>query len=293
MKAARIFLILASMLAAAAGVQAEPAAVVESLQLPAWIKRDGAQVAVKPGMALGAGDEIGTGGDGRLLIRLSEGSHVKLGENVSFEVRDLQAGGSGDNPFKGVWAVLRGAFRFTTSALGANRKRDIDISVGTATIGIRGTDVWGKSDNKRDLVCLIEGHIEVMRATDAPLPMEPLTVYTAPRDAAPNPVVPVDMEELGRWAQETELSPGRGVLSEDGAYTVYVLSTRREDYAREARERYQAAGYPVEISSRQVNGAAWNRLGISGFVSFKDAAAFARRMEGVLETRGAWVAHST
>lgn len=291
MKTARIFLIL--ILVATAGVQAEPAAVVEGLQLPAWVKRDGMQTAVKPGMMLGAGDEVGTGGDGRLLIRLSEGSHVKLGENVSFEVRELQADDSGDSPFKGVWAVLRGAFRFTTSALGANRKRNIDISVGTATIGIRGTDVWGKSNNQQDLVCLIEGHIEVTRGAAAPLPMEPLTVYTAPHDATPNPVVPVDMEELGKWAQETELSPGQGVLSEDGAYTVYVLSTRSEDYAREARERYQAAGYPAEVSPHQVNGAGWNRLGISGFASFKDATAFARRMEGVLETRGAWVARST
>lgn len=291
MKVAWIFSIL--MLIMATGARAEPAAVVEGLQLPAWLKRDGAQVAIKPGMTLGAGDEIGTGGNGRLLIRLSEGSHVKLGENVSFEVRELQADDSGDNPFKGVWAVLRGAFRFTTSALGANRKRDIDISVGTATIGIRGTDVWGKSNNKQDLVCLIEGHIEVSRDSDATLAMEPLTVYTAPRNATPNPVVPADMEELGKWAQETELSPGQGVLREDGSYIVYVLSTRSEDYAREAREHYQAAGYPVEISSHEVNGADWNRLGISGFASFKDAAAFAGRMEGVLETRGAWVARST
>lgn len=291
MKAVRIFLI--AMLMTAAGVHAEPAAVVEGLQLPAWVKREGAQTAVKPGMTLGAGDEVGTGGDGRLLIRLSEGSHVKLGENVSFEVKELQADDGGNNPFRGVWAVLRGAFRFTTSALGANRKRNIDISVGTATIGIRGTDVWGKSNNKQDLVCLIEGHIDVTRGTAAPLPMKPLTVYTAPRDAAPNPVVPVDTEELGKWAQETELSPGQGVLSEDGAYTVYVLSTRSEDDAREARERYQAAGYPAEISTHEVNGADWNRLGINGFASFKDAAAFARHMEGVLETHGAWVARST
>lgn len=289
MRAARIFSIC--LLLIAAGVQAQPAAVVEGLQLPAWVNREGSQVAVKPGMELTAGDRIGTGGNGRLLIRLSEGSHVKLGENVSFEVKALRDGDAG-NPFRGVWAVLQGAFRFTTSASGANRKRDIDISVGTATMGIRGTDVWGKSNNEQDLICLIEGQIEVTREGDAPLAMtDPLTVYTAPRNAAPNPTVPAVMEELSKWAQETELSPGQGVLREDGSYIVYVLSTRSEDYAMEARKRYQAAGYPAEISShRQVNGADWNRLGIAGFISFEDAQAFARRMEGVLQTRGAWVA---
>lgn len=288
MRSARIFSMWVLM--AAASVQAESAAVVEGLQLPAWVTREGSQVAIKPGMALAAGDRIGTGGNGRLLIRLSEGSHVKLGENVSFEVKELQDSGSA-SPFRGVWAVLRGAFRFTTSALGADRKRNVDIGIGTATIGIRGTDVWGKSNNEQDLICLIEGQIEVTRAGDTPLAMaDPLTVYTAPRNAAPNPVVPAVMEELGKWAQETELSPGQGVLREDGSYIVYVLSTRSEDDAVGARERYQAAGYPAEISSHQVNGADWNRLGVAGFVSFEDALAFARRMEGVLETRGAWVA---
>ncbi|HEX7027516.1 MAG TPA: SPOR domain-containing protein [Gammaproteobacteria bacterium] len=289
MRAARIFSIW--LLVVAAGVQAQSAAVVEGLQLPAWVNREGSQVAVKPGMELTAGDRIGTGGNGRLLIRLSEGSHVKLGENVSFEVKELRDGGSADDPFRGVWAVLRGAFRFTTSASGANRKRNIDIGVGTATMGIRGTDVWGKSNNEQDLICLIEGQIEVTREGDAPLAMtDPLTVYTAPRKAAPNPIMPAVMEELGKWAQETELSPGQGVLREDGAYIVYLLSTRNVDDAQRVRQRYQAAGYPAEVSSHQVNGTDWNRLGVTGFVSFNDARTFARRMEGVLETRGAWVA---
>lgn len=288
MRSVRIFLMLALIVPACA--VAAPAAVVEGLQLPAWIKREGAQLAVRPGMTLAAGDRIGTGGNGRLLIRLSEGSHVKLGENVSFEIKDLQPGGN-DQPFMGVWAVLRGAFRFTTSALGANRKRNIDIGIGTATLGIRGTDVWGKSNDQQDLICLIEGRIEITRGGDAPLEMaEPLTVYTAPRNTPSNAVAPAIMEELGRWAQETELSPGQGILREDGAYIVYVLSTLSRDHAEKARERYQAAGYPAEISSHQVNGADWNRLGVAGFASFKDALAFARRMEGVLETQGAWVA---
>lgn len=287
MRSMRISLML--ILIVSAGALAEPAAVVEGLQLPAWVKREGAQVAVRPGMTLAAGDQIGTGGNGRLLIRLSEGSHVKLGENVNFEIRELQSGGNAE-PFRGVWAVLRGAFRFTTSVLGAGRKRNIDIGVGTATLGIRGTDVWGKSGNQQDLICLIEGRIEISRDGDAAVEMaEPLTVYTAPRNAPPNPVVPVVMEELGLWAQETELSPGQGVLREDGAYIVYLLSARNGNDAEQARRRYQAAGYPAEVTSHQVNGVNWNRLGVAGFVSFEDARAFARRMEGVLETRNAWV----
>jgi hypothetical protein len=41
---------------------------------------------------------------------------------------------------------------------------EVSIRVGTATIGIRGTDVWGKTDKDGDLVALLEGRIDITRA---------------------------------------------------------------------------------------------------------------------------------
>ena len=37
----------------------------------------------------------------------------------------------------------------------------MSIRVATVTAGIRGTDLWGKSAADRQIVCLIEGRIEV------------------------------------------------------------------------------------------------------------------------------------
>ena len=40
-------------------------------------------------------------------------------------------------------------------------ERDVRVKVNAVTAGIRGTDVWGKSESDRDIVCLLEGRIDV------------------------------------------------------------------------------------------------------------------------------------
>ena len=63
--------------------------------------------------------------------------------------------------------MVSGAFRFTTQALSRfHGERDVKVRIVTITAGIRGTDLWGKADKTRDIVCLIEGKITVS-ASDA------------------------------------------------------------------------------------------------------------------------------
>jgi len=68
---------------------AQPAAVVEGVQMPAWVERSGRTSPVAPGMALQAGDQVRTGAGSRLLVKLSEGSLVKLGENGTLRIAEL------------------------------------------------------------------------------------------------------------------------------------------------------------------------------------------------------------
>src|SRR5262245_54516573 len=129
---------------------AQPAAVVEGVQMPAWIERAGRTSPIAPGMALQAGDQVKTGAGSRLLVKLSEGSLVKLGENGTLRIAEM-------SPSKDLFAatlrVLEGAFRFTTDVAAKQRKRDVNISVATVTAGIRGTDLWGRSRDDRQIVC--------------------------------------------------------------------------------------------------------------------------------------------
>src|SRR5215212_4197070 len=62
-------------------VHAQPAVSVDSVQMPAWVERGGRRTPLLPGMELRAGDQIFTGAGSRAIVRLSEGSVVKLGEN--------------------------------------------------------------------------------------------------------------------------------------------------------------------------------------------------------------------
>ena len=72
-------LLLAFLLAIACmSALAQPAAVIEGVQLPAWRERDGVRAPLVPGMSLRAGDRIVTGADARAVVKLSEGSVVKL-----------------------------------------------------------------------------------------------------------------------------------------------------------------------------------------------------------------------
>jgi len=63
-------------------VLAQVAPTVEAMQMPAWVQRAGGRLPLLPGTQLRAGDQVVTGAGARLLIKLAEGSVVKLGENA-------------------------------------------------------------------------------------------------------------------------------------------------------------------------------------------------------------------
>ena len=64
-----------------ATAQAAPAAIVEAIQAPAWVERDGKRLPAAPGMELRNRDRIITGHEARTYVLLGDGSTVKFGEN--------------------------------------------------------------------------------------------------------------------------------------------------------------------------------------------------------------------
>ena len=163
-------------------------ATIDSVQMPAWVERNGVRQPLAPGKVLQNRDRVLTGADGRVLIQLAEGSAVKLGENAQL---DLNALGRRENSvFTAALDVARGAFRLTTGIFSSLRQqRAINVRIATITAGIRGTDLWGMSNAERDLVCLLEGHITVFHPLDQGREMsEALSFYVAPQGAAPDPI---------------------------------------------------------------------------------------------------------
>jgi hypothetical protein len=263
---------------------------IEALQMPAWLQRNGTMQALKPGTELQSTDVVVTGKQARILIRLDEGSLVKLGENGRLDLANLKPAQE-QGVFQAVLNVIKGAFRFTTTSIGKNRPRSVDVRIGSLTAGIRGTDIWGSSQIDKDILCLIEGNISVQRGNDPQFSMaDPLSFYIAPKDKPAEPVQPVPEEQLAKWAQETELQTGGGVISVDGRWTVNLMSLAVDQATVSIRERLDQAGYATEKQEVQVNGQTWFRVRVSGFSSRQDAQSFARAIDGQYGISQPWIA---
>lgn len=252
----RILIALITALFAAPSLAASALATVSAVQPPAWIETSGHKHALAAGQVVVAGDRLTTGAGARVHIELAEDSIVKLGENADFVVPLLTNGDSArpteSPPFKAALKVLTGAFRFTTRALGKAKAREIDVTIGVATAGIRGTDLWGKSDGAQDLIALLEGHIEVARAGDAPQKMDEAgTFFVVPHGKAPEPVKPAQAETIADWAAQTELVADDIAMYATGRYSARVGRFATRALARQQVDRLSQRGYAAEIAAEQ------------------------------------------
>jgi len=221
--------------------------VVEAVQMPAWVEREGGQRdPVFPGMVVRPSDRLKTGEGSRLLLRTREGSAVKLGANASFRLGAAEQ--RPGNVFAASMQVFEGAFRFTTDSLAKYRgRREITIQVANVTAGIRGTDLWGKSAPNREIVCLIEGRIEVAPQNEAPLTLDqPLQFYVR-ENGRSQPLASVAPEQLKQWAAETEIEAGRGAMRRGGHWKVTLVTVDTQAAVLDAYDRVREAGYPATI----------------------------------------------
>lgn len=277
---------LALLLSACAmpAMAAPPPAEVEALQMPAWLVRDGQRTPLAPGVRLRNGDRIDTGAGARALLRLPDGSMVKLGEKARFSLDGVGGARRADELFKATLNVLQGAFRFTTTALHKFRgKRDIEVRFPTVTAGIRGTDLWGKATAEREIVALIEGRITVTRRGARPLDLDqPKSLYQALRDAGVLPVEQISDEALAAYAAETEIAPGQGAAGKGGKWRVYAARVRSQAEALAVYDRLREAGYPAAIQPTQKEGVTVYQVRIGGLMSEADGVAVAIKLKSEL-----------
>ncbi len=233
----------ALMVVGATGAALAQTAKVEAVQYPAWLERDGKLAPLTPGTPLQSKDSVRTGGNARVLLRLSEGSTVKLGENARFRIESAEPKGV----FRAALQVLAGAFRFTTEAIAKRQHRDITIKVRNVTAGIRGTDVWGKAFDDRDLVCLLEGSVQVRSEGKPEVTLDkPLDFYQQPLGGEPQ-VARVDQKQVDLWARETEIEAGGGAARAGGKWTVVAGRFETRDSALKLARTLRARGFPARV----------------------------------------------
>jgi len=278
-------ILFAALLACAAlQAAAAPAALVEGVQMPAWVERAVSgglrRIPLAPGMELRGGDEVKTGAGSRAYLKLAEGSLVKLGENASLRILELSPDRGGI--FKAALNVLEGAFRFTTDVLAKERRRDVSIRVATVTAGIRGTDLWGKSDREdRQTVCLIEGKIEVGAEGEAPVTMDQERQFYRREKGKTAPVGFVEPAQLVQWAQQTEIADGQGAARAGGKWRVTLATAASQSAALDVYGQLRTAGYAAEIHPGKAGAKRLYRVQISRLPTKADAEALAAQLRGM------------
>lgn len=108
----------------------------------------------------------------RLLLRLGDGSLVKLGENGWLQIAEL-AQRRAKNFLSATLKVFAGAFRFTI-APESGTESEVTVQFATLIARLNAADIWGKKLGDREVLVLINGKVSV--ASDIPSQEERLLV---------------------------------------------------------------------------------------------------------------------
>jgi len=174
---------------------------VIELQERAWLARGNVVISLNLKENLQVGDQIRTGKNSRVWLKLPDNSVVKLGEFAMFTIHDLK---SSNNLLQGSFELLRGAFRLTTPPQ-TSTKHDFKIKINAITAGIRGTDIWGSIQTDKDLICLLEGQISVQSGVLKATLSKPRDYFIVSKNTEPTIGVLEDDEKLKEWVKSTEL----------------------------------------------------------------------------------------
>ena len=105
----------------------------------ASIVRGNETLAAKTKVKLEAGDLVLTGSNGQLFLRMIDNSKMIVRPNSEVFLESLTYKKKPSDEQK--TSVLSGAIRAVSGAVGKQAKENVSFSAGTATIGIRGTDI--------------------------------------------------------------------------------------------------------------------------------------------------------
>lgn len=263
--------------------------VVEAIQMPAWVAQDGQRMPLGPGDMVSSAQEVETAAAAGIVLKMPEGSLIRLGEKTRLGVQRLEVNPSnGRTAVKSELKLFDGFFRFTTSALAkAVGQRDINVSVRTATIGIRGTDFWSMSDEEHDATCLFEGKVDLTTRDQGDFSLDKPTAFWARFFAKPLQAVGnATPDQLKKFLGSTELQPGRGIAVQGGQWRVVALSSADSRTALGVAGRLRQAGYPAHMRSTGPMGRERHEVTIAQLATREDADAILQKISDIAGVQG-------
>jgi hypothetical protein len=248
--------LLLGLLAGPAGASVQQT-VVEMLQVPAWVERHGQQRPAQPGQQLRVGDVAITAPGARMLLRMSDRSSIRLGEDTRLVIERMDRGApdaAGRSDLNAGFNLVTGVFRYATdhTSKAMGHARQLNLRMATATVGIRGTDFWSMTDADHDAVCVFEGKVDVLREGKDTISLgKPGAFWVVFTGQPENPAGQATPEQLAKFIDQADMQPGRGVLLAGGRWRVVAGVSGNVNEAAGLRDRLRAAGYPAEVVIRQ------------------------------------------
>lgn len=273
----RFCALLCTAVLAATAHAAPPPAEVQAVQSPAWLERNGQRVALTAGDPVRSGDVIVSGENARVMLGLADGSQIKLGNDGRFALDKLTVqGNAGNTTVDASLRLLKGFFRYSSSALGKLiNKRNIDLRVSTATIGIRGTDYWAMTDEVHDAVCVFDGKVEVATRDQGNLTLDQPTAFWARFFEKPaQPVGIATPTELARFIATVEPVPGEGITVINGRWRVVAAAETTAAEAQAIARALRDKGYPAQLAKSYGR----NEVRLNAFATRADAEAALERL---------------
>jgi hypothetical protein len=276
-------------------------AMVEGVQMPAWVEHDGVKQPLTPGYRLQNSDIITTGDGGRAQMKLEEGSTLKLGEDARMSLDNMVAPAGFDRAYRFAVMVSQGAFHLTTTTttqktvikkklkkgskkitkttVAEAHPRIVNVHFGSLNASTSGGDIWGKASDERDVLALFRGRVNVAHDDASQITLtRAKTSVDALSGGSLNKPRPVAASDRSSWLRETDIIAGRGAATKKGQWKVSVGTFTQGADAEELRRKVAEEGYAVELAPANISGRTQTRLQVTHLKTSADAQLIAARI---------------
>jgi ferric-dicitrate binding protein FerR (iron transport regulator) len=176
---------------------------VERIQGDVSIVHGGKTSKATVGQPIDQKDQLLTGADARLLVKLSDDTEVALGENAEATITDYEyiPGKTG----LALVGIKKGAFEFVTGQMSEVADKRIEVLMHQATLTAKGTAFWGgPTGNNTEGVAVFEGTVEVKNAQGSVILVGAPTRFGAARFRAG--ITGIAVQKLGVNPEGTTLT---------------------------------------------------------------------------------------
>jgi hypothetical protein len=144
---------------------------------------------LNPGAEVFVGEILSTGSDARLEIRMHDDAIFTLAAGTSFIIVDFTFGNAANQP-RTLLRLMEGAFLAVSGAIAVAENGNMTVQTSVATIGIRGTTIWGGPLDGMFRVVLLDGKLATVSNADGTVKLDQIDAGTIITGPGASPTIP-------------------------------------------------------------------------------------------------------